>query len=88
MRVSALFKDQPTNGLERAIWWIEYVIRNKGAPHFKNPVVDMQWHQFLLLDVFAFILCILLGAFSVIYAIVKFVIKRYKWLQIKEMKKL
>ena len=31
--ISILTKDQPIDPLENAVWWTEYVIRHKGAPH-------------------------------------------------------
>lgn len=37
VKIGKLIGDQPMTGLERAIWWIEYVIRNNGAPHLRNP---------------------------------------------------
>lgn len=47
-----LLNDVNANGLERAIWWIEYVVRNKGAKHFRSRVVDMSWYEYLMLDVY------------------------------------
>ncbi|KAF5286453.1 hypothetical protein FQA39_LY16303 [Lamprigera yunnana] len=29
-------EDQPMTGLEKAIWWTEYVIRHKGAKHLRK----------------------------------------------------
>nr|CAD7439934.1 unnamed protein product [Timema bartmani] len=53
---SVLREDMPDNSLERAVWWTEYVLRHKGAPHLRTAAVDMPWYQFLLLDVIAFLL--------------------------------
>ncbi|CAH0550301.1 unnamed protein product [Brassicogethes aeneus] len=44
-------EDQPETGLERAVWWIEYAIRHKGAPHLKSPTADVKWWEFIFLDV-------------------------------------
>lgn len=54
-KVAQLTKDQPMTGLEKAVWWTEYVIRHRGAPHFKNPLTDMPTYQAYLLDVIGFI---------------------------------
>lgn len=49
--VSKSFRDQQTSPLERAIWWTEYVIRNKGAPQLRSPAADLSWIEYLMLDV-------------------------------------
>lgn len=51
-----LLNDESMRGLEKAVWWIEYVIRNKGAAHFRNRVVDMSWYDYLNLDVYGFLI--------------------------------
>nr|CAI5845676.1 unnamed protein product [Callosobruchus analis] len=48
-----LFLDQPMPGIEKAIWWMEYVIRHKGAKHLRNPIVDIPLYQYLMLDIIA-----------------------------------
>ncbi|KAK4872332.1 hypothetical protein RN001_014361 [Aquatica leii] len=40
-----LAEDQPMTGLERAVWWTEYVLRHNGTRHFKNPIFDIPCHQ-------------------------------------------
>ncbi|XP_049855102.1 UDP-glucosyltransferase 2-like [Schistocerca gregaria] len=51
---------RPSTGwtLERAVWWLEYVIRHKGAPHMLSAALDLHWWQRLLLDVIAFLLLV------------------------------
>ncbi|KAK5639955.1 hypothetical protein RI129_010766 [Pyrocoelia pectoralis] len=48
---ATLVDDQPMTGLERAVWWTEYVIRHKGAGHFRSPSLDMPWYQYHFWDV-------------------------------------
>lgn len=31
-----LMRDQPEKPIERAMWWVEYVLRNKDISHLKN----------------------------------------------------
>lgn len=40
--------DQAVKPLDKAIRWIEYVIRRKEAKHLQNPAVDMPLYQYLL----------------------------------------
>jgi len=35
------------------VYWTEYVIRHKGAPHLRSALQDLAWYQYLLLDVIA-----------------------------------
>ncbi|PSN29738.1 hypothetical protein C0J52_27738 [Blattella germanica] len=55
-RYSNYSKDYLQNPVEKAIWWIEYVLRHKGAKHLRTAAVDMTWYQYFLLDVIAFLL--------------------------------
>ncbi|XP_055635124.1 UDP-glucosyltransferase 2-like [Toxorhynchites rutilus septentrionalis] len=48
-RLNRLLADQPMDSLERAVWWIEYVIRNEGTKHLRAP--QLSWFQYLMLDV-------------------------------------
>jgi glucuronosyltransferase len=54
-RLSSVYRDRPMSALDTAIFWTEYVIRHKGAPHLRPAVLDLAWYQYLLLDVLAFI---------------------------------
>ncbi|KAJ8959686.1 hypothetical protein NQ318_021877, partial [Aromia moschata] len=48
--------DTPMSGLQCAIWWTEYIIRNKGAKHLRSPTADLPVYQYWLLDVMSFLL--------------------------------
>jgi glucuronosyltransferase len=50
-RPSPIFWDQPITPLEQAVYWTEYVIKHKGAPHLRSAVLDLAWYQYFLLDV-------------------------------------
>ncbi|KAJ8720260.1 hypothetical protein PYW07_012303 [Mythimna separata] len=49
--LSRLWKDRPLSPMDTAIFWIEYVARNKGAVNLKPPTVDMPLYEYLMLDV-------------------------------------
>lgn len=48
-----LFNDNLVHPMDEAIFWIEYVIRSKGAKHLKSKAVDMPLYSYLLLDILA-----------------------------------
>lgn len=68
-------KDQPQDGLEKAIWWVEYVIRHKGAKHLRSTAVDLPWWQYLMLDVLGFILVTILAIIFSLYVLLKLLFK-------------
>ncbi|XP_050311787.1 UDP-glucosyltransferase 2-like [Anthonomus grandis grandis] len=44
--------DQPMSGLERAVWWTEYALRNRNVDVLRRPLnYDMPLYQYLFLDV-------------------------------------
>ncbi|VEN52517.1 unnamed protein product [Callosobruchus maculatus] len=57
--------DEPMSGVEKVVWWSEYVIRHKGARHLRNPVLDIPLYQYLMLDIIAFFILII-AVFSVL----------------------
>ncbi|XP_058122291.1 UDP-glycosyltransferase UGT5-like [Anopheles ziemanni] len=59
-RLSSIFRDNPTDPLEEATFWIEYVLRYHGAAHLKSAAVHLPWYRYLLLDMLA--LTLLLAA--------------------------
>ncbi|XP_075230316.1 UDP-glucosyltransferase 2-like [Lycorma delicatula] len=70
-RLSTISKDKPMKNEETLTWWVEYVIRHKGAPHLRPAVQDLYWFQYTLLDIIAFILLLFFVFIYLIYFIVK-----------------
>ncbi|XP_044736978.1 UDP-glycosyltransferase UGT5-like, partial [Chrysoperla carnea] len=52
-RISSAFRDQPQTPLERAIFWIEYVLRHKGAKELEPASLHMPFYQTYCLDIVA-----------------------------------
>lgn len=50
-KLSVLFNDRPMTALQTAVFWIEYVIRHKGAPHLSSPSRNMGWWEYNMVDV-------------------------------------
>ncbi|XP_042610493.1 UDP-glucuronosyltransferase 2A1-like isoform X4 [Cyprinus carpio] len=59
MRLSRIHHDQPMKPLDRAVYWIEFVMRHKGAKHLRVQAHDLSWYQYHCLDVVAFLLSII-----------------------------
>ncbi|VVC33308.1 Hypothetical protein CINCED_3A004360 [Cinara cedri] len=75
MRMSLIFNDRPLTSIDKAVYWVEYVIRHKGAHHLRSPAVELVWYQYYSLDIFAFIISIILFLIFIFYRITKLVIK-------------
>lgn len=69
-----MYVDQPIGALEKAIWWIEYVIRHKGAQHLMCTSMDIPWYQYLMLDIFAFLSIVITGLLLIMYGIIKLIV--------------
>ncbi|XP_072860089.2 UDP-glucuronosyltransferase 2C1 isoform X1 [Pogona vitticeps] len=67
VRISQIHHDQPVKPLDRAVFWIEFVMRHKGAKHLRVAAHDLTWYQYHSLDVIAFlIVCVALFVFIVV----------------------
>ncbi|KAL2780354.1 UDP-glucuronosyltransferase 2B15 precursor [Daubentonia madagascariensis] len=56
MKLSRIHHDQPMKPLDRAVFWIEFVMRHKGAKHLRVAAHDLTWFQYHSLDVTLFLL--------------------------------
>lgn len=75
---SRIMKDQLVSAKERIVYWVEYVIRHKGAPHLKVTGLELPLYQYLMLDVIAFIVLIIVGVIYLIKLAVKTVLHKIK----------
>ncbi|XP_052055290.1 UDP-glucuronosyltransferase 2B7-like isoform X1 [Apodemus sylvaticus] len=64
MWLSTIHHDQPMKPLDRAVFWIEFVMRHKGAKHLRPLAHNLTWYQYHSLDVIGFLLaCVVAIAF-------------------------
>ncbi|XP_019488775.1 PREDICTED: UDP-glucuronosyltransferase 2A3-like [Hipposideros armiger] len=56
MKLSRIHHDQPVKPLDRAVFWIEFVMRHKGAKHLRPAIHDLTWFQYHSLDVIGFLM--------------------------------
>ncbi|KAM4596796.1 UDP-glucuronosyltransferase 2C1-like [Fundulus diaphanus] len=54
-RLSSLHRDQPMKPIDTALFWIEYVMRHKGAAHLKAQSYRMPWYVYHSVDVALFL---------------------------------
>ncbi|XP_047109016.1 uncharacterized protein LOC124777597 [Schistocerca piceifrons] len=77
-RLSAVFREHRADSRERAVWWVEYVIRHKGAPHLRSAALDLHWWQLMLLDVVAFLLVVAALTLYVVYSVARRIASVFK----------
>ncbi|XP_064168864.1 UDP-glucuronosyltransferase 2B20-like [Anguilla rostrata] len=69
-RLSRLHLDQPMKPMDRAMFWIEFAMRHKGAAHLRTESYKMPWYAYHSVDVIvvllAAMLLILLTAVAII----------------------
>ncbi|XP_059499589.1 UDP-glucuronosyltransferase 2A1-like isoform X6 [Stegostoma tigrinum] len=64
LKLSQIQRDQPMSPLERAVFWIEFVMRHGGAQHLRPEAHSLSWYQYHCLDVIAFLfICLVIILF-------------------------
>jgi len=64
---SKLFKDRPMSPAESVVYWTDYVLRHKGAPHLKYHALNLTWYQYFLIDVISTLLVIAFVVSIILY---------------------
>ena len=68
--LGSLLVDQIDKPLDRAVWWIEHLIRHPSlATHMKSPVHNLTWYQYYLLDVLALLGTVLFLVLFILYKV-------------------
>lgn len=70
-----LLRDRPIQPMNEAIWWIEHVIRHRGAPHLRTQARTLSWYIVELVDIIVFCIVILLFITWLLYHMAKATIK-------------
>ncbi|KAG5276727.1 hypothetical protein AALO_G00109050 [Alosa alosa] len=70
-RLSRIHHDQPMKPLDRAVFWIEFVMRNGGAPHLRTQSFRMSWIAYYSIDVILTLLMALLLILLIMFLAIK-----------------
>uniref|UniRef100_A0A3B1J8U0 UDP-glucuronosyltransferase n=1 Tax=Astyanax mexicanus TaxID=7994 RepID=A0A3B1J8U0_ASTMX len=70
-RLSTHHRDKPVKPLDSALFWIEFVMRHKGAAHLQSESYKMPWYIYHSVDVIAFLLLALCTMFGMIFLIIR-----------------
>uniref|UniRef100_A0A8C4S204 UDP glycosyltransferase 8 n=1 Tax=Erpetoichthys calabaricus TaxID=27687 RepID=A0A8C4S204_ERPCA len=66
--LSNIHKDQPGHPVSRTLYWINYILRHKGAEHLRAAVYNIPFYQYFLLDVVA---VLILGTLIILYILIR-----------------
>lgn len=50
---SKRLRDQPEKPIDRAVWWVEYILRNPDASHLRTPTIELGFLRSNSLDMYA-----------------------------------
>ncbi|XP_017049013.1 LOW QUALITY PROTEIN: UDP-glycosyltransferase UGT5 [Drosophila ficusphila] len=75
---SALYRDRPMSARETFVYWVEYVIRHRGAPHLQSPVVHMTYIAANNIDVYALLLVAIAAVIFISKLVFCFTLKKLK----------
>ncbi|XP_042559881.1 UDP-glucuronosyltransferase 2B31-like [Clupea harengus] len=70
-RLSRIHHDQPIKPLDRAIFWIEFVMRHGGAPHLRTQSFRMSWMAYHSIDVILTLLMALVLLLLIMFLAIK-----------------
>uniref|UniRef100_A0A8C6WYE4 UDP-glucuronosyltransferase n=1 Tax=Neogobius melanostomus TaxID=47308 RepID=A0A8C6WYE4_9GOBI len=75
LKLSQLHHDKPIEPLDSAVFWMEYVMRHKGAPHLRTESYRLPWYAYHSLDVTATILAMFLITLTMFYMLCKCLVR-------------
>lgn len=65
---SKVLRDRPVKPLDLAVYWIEYVLRHRGAPNYRSAALNLKWYQRWMLDILAFIAIVTICSLKILCA--------------------
>ncbi|XP_072014292.1 UDP-glucuronosyltransferase 2C1-like [Amphiura filiformis] len=78
-RLSSIYRDEPLMPAERVAYWMEYVVRHNGTSHLKSAALDLNFFQYYLLDVAAFLTICAISVIILLKFLFKSICRRCKF---------
>lgn len=73
--LSALYHDRPMLPGQELVYWVEYVVRTRGAVHLRSPALHTPLYQKMYLDLIA---VTLIGLYAIRFVVKKFLFKKLR----------
>jgi glucuronosyltransferase len=78
-KMSAIFRDEPMDGCQKAAFWINHVIKYGGS-HLRSPALDQPLYQFLMFDIIGVIILVTLAVFVAVWLICFWLLRKFSLL--------
>ncbi|XP_059188836.1 UDP-glucuronosyltransferase 2C1-like [Centropristis striata] len=78
LKLSQLHHDKPIKPLDSAVFWVEYVMRHKGAAHLRTESYKMPWYTYHGFDVAAFFVTLGLMISTIIWVSCRCLVRRLR----------
>ena len=67
--------DEPIHPLDKTVFYVEYMMRHKGADFMKSPAMALNWFQLESVDVYAFIITCIVTLILILWSCLKCVFR-------------
>ena len=74
-KLSRIYRSRPMSAKQRAVYWIEHVLEY-GGDHLMSSALDMPWYEYLMLDIAALIITIMIIIIWIFYKLLSIIIFR------------
>ena len=81
---SIIVRDRPMTPQELVVYWVEYVIRHKGAHHLKAVARDLNYIEMHNIDVYLTFIVLIIFIIYAKYALIKYLLSLFMPKQIKQ----
>ncbi|XP_071453496.1 UDP-glucosyltransferase 2-like [Hetaerina americana] len=71
LKRSKILRDKFWDPVELGVYYVEYIIRHKGAPHLQAAATNLKWFQLYQIDVILVILALLLSIMMLIASVLR-----------------
>nr|XP_019963667.1 PREDICTED: UDP-glucuronosyltransferase 2B20-like isoform X2 [Paralichthys olivaceus] len=77
VKLSQLHRDKPMKPLDSAVFWMEFVMRHRGAAHLRTESYKMPWYSYHCLDVMAVMVAFVLIIAALVWVSCRCLIRRF-----------
>ncbi|KAL0869148.1 hypothetical protein ABMA27_007441 [Loxostege sticticalis] len=68
--------DPVISGPENAVWWTEYVLKNKGAKNLRAPAVGINFSKYFMLDIVSYLCAVVFVFLCLALILIRYFVKR------------